>query len=153
MNKIPRRILVTVGVACLILSAAGIWYNSGYLLKDYSGMFEEYNTVAADLSYFYVALYVLSGICVTFYVLLAITGIQLIKLKTQWAFMLLSIIIAEVVYYIILGYMWQHPEYGFSIAAASGVSSGGLVFQVFILFPIWAPAAALWARNRLHKSA
>jgi hypothetical protein len=33
--------------------------------------------------------------------------------------------------------------------AASGVSSGGLMYQIYVVFPIWGPLLALWARRRI----
>jgi len=156
MSKAPTRTLIAVGIACLLMAAAGIWYNSEYLTVDYSETLETQSAEnpeikGDDLSDFYTVFYVLSGICISFYIILAITGIQLIRLKISWVFVLLGIVVAEVVYYIVLGRLWGLPQYGRSIAAATGVSSGGLVFQGLSLFPIWAPLAALWARNRIRK--
>lgn len=138
------------------MAAAGIWYNSATLTVDYSGLSEELNTEESefgpyDLSYFYPIFYLLWSICITFYILLAITGIQLIRLKTGWVFALLGVVLVEVVYFLLLGRSWLMPEYGPSIGAATGISSGGLVFQWVSLFPIWAPLAAFWARNRINK--
>ena len=91
----------------------------------------------------------MSGVCILFYLLLGITGIQLMRLRAQWAFVLVAIVIAEVAYWFSITPLSTIPKYGDSVPSALGVSSGGLMFQVFILFPIWAPLAALWARKRI----
>ena len=156
ISKTPTRTLIAVGIACLLMATAGIWYNSEYLAVDYSDALEEIlveepKYEGDDLSHFHTIFYILSGLCLAFYILLAVTGIQLIRLKTNWVFVLLCVVIVEVVYFMILSRLWMIPEYGRSIAAATGVSSGGLVFQGITLFPIWAPLAAFWARHRMRK--
>jgi len=146
MTKGPRRTLIAVGVVSLLMAAGGAWYNVQYLTSDYSGVLEE---LGEDPAKFYPVFYTMSGICILFYLLLAITGIQLMRLREQWSFVLVAIVVAEVAYWFSIMPLSTIPEYGDSIPSALGVSSGGLLFQVFILFPIWAPLAALWARKRI----
>lgn len=155
MTTFPRRILVVVGVACILLALAGIGYNAITLTQDYSGTLQEFSNDPEydeeSLSHFYTVFYALSGICILFYLLLAFTGVQLIRSKHNWVFVLLGIVVVEVLYFFMLGQSWRSPEYGLSIAAASGVSSGGLMFQAFVLFPLWGPLAAIWARSKIRK--
>jgi hypothetical protein len=91
----------------------------------------------------------MSVICVGFYMLLLASGVQLIRKKTNWAFVLLAIVVLEIAYFLVVGWLWAHPPNRVSIAAASGVSSGGLMYQIYVVFPIWGPLLALWARRRI----
>lgn len=140
------------------MAAAGIWYNTLYLTAHYSEILSRLNAEGSqasggESSLFYSVFYVLSGICIAFYVLLAITGIQLVRIKTGWVFVLIGVMIAELAYFPLLGSLWALPEYGRTVAAASTISSGGLAFQGISLFPIWGPFGAFWARKQIRKSA
>jgi hypothetical protein len=91
----------------------------------------------------------MSGICVALYVLLLTSGVQLIRNKPNWAFVLLAVVVLEIAYFLDVGWLWAHSPNAVSIAAASGVSSGGLMYQVYVVFPIWGPLLALWARRKI----
>ena len=56
---------------------------------------------------------------------------------------------AEIVFFLILGMLWARSRHAMSIGAATGISSGGLMLQWFILFPVWAPIVVWLARQRL----
>lgn len=144
-------VLRAVGVMSLILGLVGLVYNAVTLSADYSSFLQDSKN-EVDPKQFYTALYVMSGICVVFYIALFVMGTQLIKKKSGWSMGLLGLIILEVFYYVTIGVMWRNPQYGMSVAAASGVSSGGLSFQVFTLFPVWGPLVALWARRNQAKT-
>lgn len=58
----------------------------------------------------------------------------------------------EIVYFFSLGMLWLAPSMGMSVAAATGVANGGLMAQFLILFPLWAPLLAFWARRHLNDS-
>lgn len=150
-EKLPVRALIVVGITSLILGLIGIAYNSVTLFADYSSVLQDMRD-EVEPGQFYAALYVMSGICVAFYAALLIVGIQLIRQRSSWAFGLLGIIVLEVLYYFAIGVMWRSSQYGLSVGAATGVSSGGLSFQAFVLFPIWGPWIALWARRRINQS-
>lgn len=146
-SKIPDRALVGVGITSAVLAVLGVWYNSTTLFADYSAVLVDLEK-ENDLSNFYAVFYTMSGICIAFHLSLLLSGIQLIRKKTNWVFVLSAIVITEIVYLLIVGQLWKNSVYGTSVAAATGVSSGGLMFQAFALFPIWAPATALWARHK-----
>ena len=143
-HTLAQRALLLVGISSLVLGLAGLSYNCVMLPADYSSFLQDWEN-EINTEQFYTALYVMSGICVAFYTALLVIGTQLIRRKSGWAMGLLGLIILEVFYYVIIGIMWKSPQYGMSVAAASGVSSGGLSFQVFTLFPVWGPLADLWA--------
>ena len=136
-----------VGACSVVFGLLGLAYNSATLFADYSSSSLEMND-DVNPGQFYTAFYVMSGICVAFYVTLLIVAVQLIRGNYGWARVLLVIVVLEVLYYLSVGALWTSPHYGMSVAAASGVSSGGLSFQAFTLFPIWGPWVALWASRR-----
>ena len=138
-------ILILIGVFSIGLAVAGIAYNAFMLNNDFSSVFAELNN-EINQKHFYVAFYTMTTICVSFFTLLFITGVQLLRGKLFWLNVLLLIIVFEVMYYFAVGSSWLHPEYGLSIGAATGVSNGGLSFQLLTLFPIWAPALALYVK-------
>ena len=137
-----------VGLATVIVAALGLWYNYSTLLLDYSLPLEQ-SGKTHDLTNFYPIFYTMSVICVGFYLLLLVSGVQLIRKKTNWAFVLLAVMTLEIAYFLVIGWLWARSPNGASIAAATGVSSRGLMYQVYVLFPIWAPSLALWARRRI----
>lgn len=147
-SKAPARTLTAVGIACLIMAAAGFWYSSGSLTGESSDTLDK----LYDVPHFQTIFYILSGICLSFYTLLAITGIQLIRTKTNWVFVLLGIIMLELIYTLILGRLVASAEYGHITFTTSAITSGGLVVQWISLFSLWAPITAFWARSRLRKT-
>lgn len=54
----------------------------------------------------------------------------------------------EIGYFVLVGMSWQLPDFGESIAGASGVANGGMMAQFFILLPLWGPPAVLWIKRR-----
>ncbi len=105
-----------------------------------------------DPALFYRAFYVMSGICITFYMALLVVGVQLIRQRRRWAVGLLVIVVLEVLYYVGIGLLWRSPQYAMAVAAATGVSSGALSYQAITLFPIWGPWLALWAHRKMSHS-
>ena len=147
----PERVLIAVGIASMVFSLLGLFHNSMTLFVDYSPIVKELGQ-EYNLSNFYVVFYIMSAICITFYVVLFISGIQLIRRRTYWVFVLLLTVIFEIIYFIAVRVLSCDPDYGNSIAAATGISSGGLMFQAFGLFPIWAPIIAFWARRKMIRT-
>lgn len=147
-RKIPQCALMVVGLTTIILAALGLWSNYSTLILDYSVTLEGFGQ-KADLSKFYVMFYRMSAICAVLYLLLLVTGVQLIRKKINWPFVLLAVVVLEVVYVLAVGWLWAHSPNAASIAAASGISSGGLMYQGYVAFPIWGPALTLWARHRM----
>jgi len=150
-EKLADRALILAGGSSVILGLIGIGYNAVTLFLNYSPILQDLNA-KVETPHFYTAFYVMSGICVALYMGLVVVGIQLLGKRPAWAFGLLAIVVLEVLYYLAIGAMWRSAEYGLSVAAATGVSSGGLSFQVFVLFPIWGPWIALWGRRQINYS-
>lgn len=146
-SKNPDRALVVVGLSSVLLAILGLWYNMTTLFADYTSIIDDLKS-ENDLRHFYTAFYVMSAICIAFFAGLFVSGIQLIRKKIMWVFVLSGIIALEISYFFLLGGLWANSTYGYSVGAATGVSNGGLMFQVFSFFPIWAPATALWARRK-----
>ncbi len=149
-NKAPERALIGVGIMSVIFAIFGLYYNYNTLFADYSLITKELSR-EYDLPNFYISFYIMSVVCITFYIVLFISGIQLIRKKTAWVLILIIVIVLEVIYFILVRFLSCNPTYGVSIAAATGVSSGGLMFQAFGLFPIWAPLIIFWARRKMIK--
>ncbi len=147
-DKFPARAMTLVGVAGILFSTLGFWYNFQTIFMDFSGFHTEMEG-EVNPEYFYAAFYSMSGICIIFYSALFLTSIQLIRKQANWAFGLLAIVALELVYYLVIGMMWARSPYGMSVGAATGISSGGLMFQAVALYPLWGPVVALWARSRL----
>jgi hypothetical protein len=125
-EKISQGTLTIVVLATVVLAILGLWHNYSTLLLDYSLSLEDLGK-KADLSNFYRIFYTMSGICVILYVLLFASGVQLIRRKTSWALVLLTVVVFEIAYFLVIGWLWAHSPNAASIAAASGVSSAGLM--------------------------
>jgi hypothetical protein len=145
--SLPRASLIIVGVASIALAVVGLAYNSVTLRVDYSGLLQ--TTVKAP--YFYPSLYVMSGVCISCYLALIFIGVQLVCGSANLARLLLLVIPFEVLNFLGIGFMWALPEYGMSIAAATGVANGGLMFQTFTLSPVWAPLTVFFASRSLRR--
>jgi hypothetical protein len=132
------------------VAVRGILFNWYTLLADYSLKLTEFSKTH-EMKGFYPIFYIMSAICVTFYLALMISGIQLIRKQTGWSFVLLGVVMVEFMYFMSLGALWANSPYNYTIGAASGISSGGLMYQVYTLFPLWGPLVALWARERIIR--
>jgi len=97
----------------------------------------------------YQAFYVMSAVCVTCYIVLAVCGVQFLRLSTSLMWLFVGVLIVEVAMWFITGRLSLHPTYGYSVGAATGISQGGLVPQFFILLPLWAPVLVWLARRSL----
>ncbi len=101
-----------------------------------------------DSSAFYPAFYSMSASCVTFYAVLAWCGVRFVRLRPGAAWPFTVLMIVEVVYFFsVAAFAMRVPDVGMSIAGALGVANGGLMAQFVILFPLWGPASAMWARR------
>ena len=141
-------ILRIVGTMAILLAGLGIWYNlfglSFFLLN------REHDP---ETPYFLAAFMIMSTICIVCYILLIVTGVQFVRGKTGLARLFTGVLIFEVLYFFSIGIMWLMPKIGMSVGAATGVANGGLMFQVIILFPLWAPLAVRWAKRKQEESA
>jgi hypothetical protein len=133
-----------VGIVALACAGFGLWYN----FATFRAVLRE-RPDQADTPHFRKAFFVMSAICVVFYVALAWIGTEFIfGSSDRWA-VFVAVLVAEVAYVLAVGMLWARSPHALSIAAATGVSNGGLVAQLLILFPIWAPVAIWLARERM----
>src|SRR5215510_10750198 len=97
-TKLPRRALIVVGGASVILGLIGIAFNAFTLFSDYTSVLQEVTGEVVP-EQFYTAFYIMSGICLSFYMALLVIGSQLIRQRSRWAFGLLGIMVLEALYY------------------------------------------------------
>jgi len=136
-----------IGVFSIVLAGLGLSYNATTLFGDFSEVVEE-----REIPHFYPAFYAMSAICIICYALLVLCGIQFLRLRTGLLALFIALLVFEVVYFFSIVMLWGIPKLGMSVAAATGVANGGLVFQGLILFPLWAPFVARWAAKRTSDS-
>lgn len=145
--SIARVAIVFVGVTTILLALAGCWYNWNSLFADFSQVQGKF-----DVPYFDAAFYTMTAVCVLCYVVLLFVGVQLIRGRTNVVRLLVLVLVFEVLYFFAVGSLWLLPDYGMSIAAATGVANGGLMIQAMSLFPIWGPVVA-WLATRSIRDA
>jgi hypothetical protein len=149
--NIARIALRVVGLAVLVCAGLGLLYNSASFYAVATGALDTVQT-EKPMPYLYQAFYVLSAVCVACYIALAICGIQFLRLSTSLIWLLVGVFIVEAIMWFATGRFWSHPTYGHSVAAATGISQGGLVPQFFILLPLWAPVVVWLARRSLVRA-
>ena len=150
MNRTASIVLKAIGCVAILCAVLGLFYN-----------FTSFSTLAAKpagslpnedkVPYFYPAFHTMSAICVCFYGALLFFGVEFLRGRTGHLKKFTALLIVEVAYYFLVGLLWLVPGIGMSVAAATGVANGGLVVQLIILFPLWAPFAAIWAKKRLPE--
>jgi hypothetical protein len=148
---VARIALRTVGVVVLACAAFGLLYNGVSFYAVTTGALETVQN-EKPMPYLYQAFYVLSAVCVACYIALAVCGVQFLRLSTSLIWLFVGVLAVEIIMWFATGRLWLHPNYGLSVAAATGISQGGLVPQFFILLPLWAPVLVWLARRSLVKS-
>ena len=143
-------LLRTVGIVAVLLAAGGVLYTATSLYTVASGGIDEL-AVEADTPYVHSAFYVMATICLFFYAVVLICGIEFIRLRSSLWWLFSAVLVAEVAFYSLVGWLWSHPTLGDSIGGASGISSGGLVLQFVVLFPLWAPIV-VWLAHRTQST-
>jgi hypothetical protein len=145
--SIARIALALVGIVAIGLALVGCAYNALTLSADFSQLNDP------DVErFFYPAFYTMTAVCIGCYLLLFYIGVQMVRGKTSVTRLLVLLLVFEVLYFFTIGFLWMTPDYGTSIAAATGVANGGLMFQVFALFPFWAPVVAFLASRSLDET-
>jgi hypothetical protein len=151
MKENIKASLIILGVISIICSILGLLYNISMLYACFSGAFEEL-IKENKLFYFYQSFYTMSAICIVFYLLLFFCGIYFIKLLIRFVWLFISVLVSEIVYFFSIGALgWNLGDVSHSIAAATGVANGGLMIQVFILFPLWGSILALWLKKKIQS--
>jgi len=150
MSKLPTVVVVGVGIVGALTATLGLCYNGMTLLSASRGAFSKLDA-NKELPYFDAAFYGMSAVCVACYVGLLTCSVDLIRTRLRWLHFLIGIFIFEVAYFLAVAAFWLQPTIGRSVGAATGVANGGMMAQLGILFPFWAPIALLWARWRLSR--
>jgi glucan phosphoethanolaminetransferase (alkaline phosphatase superfamily) len=135
--------LRVVGDISLFVAGLGLWYNLT-LLRTILPNYQQ----DPEIPYFLPAFVVMSMICVMCYGLLVVSGIQFLQGRVRLAKLFIGVLVFEVFYVFATGWLWLSPEIGTSVAAATGVANGGLMYQAFALFPVWAPLVVCWTIRR-----
>ena len=149
--RAARIVLRTVGVAIVVCAALGLLYNAFSLFAVTSGALDKV-PFPEPLPYLYEAFYTLSALCVASYIALVISGVRFIRLSfSLWWLFAVGLAIEGGLYFL-TGRLWLHPEYGTSIAAATGIAEGGLVLVFYTFLPLWAPILVLVAWHSLRRS-
>jgi len=139
-----------VGIVAVLLAAGGVLYTATSLYTVASGGIDELAVEAGTL-YVHSAFYAMATICLFFYAVVLICGVQFIRLRSSLWWLFSVVLVAEVAFHFLVGWLWSHPTLGESIAGASGISSGGLVLQFVVLFPLWAPIV-VWFAHRTRTT-
>jgi hypothetical protein len=151
MKRTPKIILRVIGVIAVLCAGFGLYYNAATLKVSFSGAFTA-GEPQDHSPYFSPAFYIMSAVCIACYAMLTIFGVQFIRGRAAHSWPFTALLIFEVVYFFCIGVLWSAPGLGMSVAAATGVANGGLMAQFLILFPLWAPPLAFWARSHLNDS-
>jgi len=147
-DRLPSVIATAIGIVALLCAAFGVFYNVNSCTVAMRGGFDSL-VAQHELSRFYPAFFIMSAICVTFYILLFWCGVQFLRRRSRAVLPFTVLMIVEVVYFFTIALFGLHvPELGISIAAAYGVANGGLMAQFVILFPVWGPPCAIRALPR-----
>ena len=139
-------LLKVVGVLSILTSAFGLIYNEVSIPTLLTNRPYDPNTPG-----FLPAFLIMSAVCIGFYVVLLVIGIQFVRERLGLIPLFVRLMACEIAYFILTGLLWLAPAVGSSVAAATGVANGGLMAQFIILFPLWAPFAVKWAQGRLAK--
>jgi hypothetical protein len=152
MNKSARNSALALGIISIICAALGILYNALSMFTNFSGAFE----VVVDkykLPYFYQSFYIMSTVCVICFLILLFCGIEFLQSRTRFVWLFVSVMAFEVIYFLSMRFFCRIPGLADSVAAATGVANGGLMFQFLILFPIWGALLAVWTKRRFEQAA
>jgi len=144
--RATRIVLRFIGIASVLAAVMGLLYNSASLFGVATGAIDQV-AIDFDAPYLHAAFYVMSSICVLFYLLLLVCGVQFVRLRTGLWWLFTAVLVLEVIFHFAVNWAWSHRTLGGSIAAATGISSGGLMFQFWTLFPLWAPVTVWFARR------
>lgn len=147
-GRAARTAIRAVGVLAIFSALIGLCYNFVGLAVSFTSTYGA-RIANLDEPYFFPAFYSMSAICIGCYLLLIAFGVQLFRYQTARLKGFTTLLIFEVVYIFLVDILWQVPEIGRSVAAATGVANGGLTLQGIIFFPLWAPPVAFWARKQL----
>lgn len=147
MRSLPHLAIRCVGIIGILTAICGIIYTAILLWASHHNVSNN-----SEAPYFALFLYAMSLICMIFYLSLFVFGVQFLHLRTQSYIFFIATVSLEVVYFCFVSVLWIFPipSIAFSVAAATGANAG-LLFQFFILFPLWAPFVVVWAHRKMER--
>ena len=154
MNQRWARLsLRSVGILAVLLGAAGLLYTAESAYRVVTGAIDQ-TVRESGAPHVYSAFFVMASVCVIFYLLVMFCGIHFLRLQSGLWWLFTTVLATETICYFSIGYwLWPHPKLGLSVAGATGISSGGLIFQFLLLFPLWAPILVYVAhRSERHHA-
>ena len=145
MNRAPKIVLRIIGVLGILCAVLGLLYNAAFSINVSNGGPKQ------DFPYFYPAFYFMTAVCIACYAVLIFFGVQFIRGRTVSVIGFAALMLFEMAYFFSIALMWLAPHIGRSVAAATGVANGGLMFQFIIFFPVWAPLVVFWAQRQQQQ--
>ncbi len=155
VSKTAEKWVIAVGIISILLAVLGLL---SYLLGLFWFVVSD-SMQDLDNPYFGPIFYVTSLICIGCYITLLVCGVKFVRLRTNVFKLFVGVVIFEVAYFVIkpliISLIISHISSRsclVGIFLATGLADGGLVFQFFILFPLWAPILVGWAIRKLRLS-
>lgn len=137
--RLSHWIIRISGALAVVAALLGLAYNAATLF-----FFSDIRR-SDDPPFLGVVFFALSFLCIALYCVLFACGIQLLRLRANWWWVLAIVCAAELTLRTAVRAAWQHPEWGQSIAMATGISMGGMMAQVAVYFPWWGPVLVFLA--------
>lgn len=135
-----------VGLCCILAASIGIAYTY-MVFPGLAQIVELESTPYALQAYWAMVMFAaLVYLCLLFF------GAHFVKLNTRWRYWFMGLLWLEVLYFVVLNTVWSEsgPALAKSIVAVRSLASGGMLLNIFILFPVWGPIAILWAHRRMN---
>jgi len=146
MKRSSHPALTVVGVVSILTGVAGLAYSATTFFRDYA------QSAGPETPYFYACFYLMSGICIMCCAGLVYAGKRFLRGDSEPIKWFIGLLVFEVCFFFAIGTAWASgviwPEFAMSVAAATGIATGGLSFQFAVLFPLWGPFVAYWGYKR-----
>lgn len=151
LEEIPRGVLRGTGLAATLLALLGLSYNAASVVGVVF-----LSTESPSTPYFSVAYVLMSAVCTAMFALVLVAGIDLLRGRARHRWMLVFVCLTGVAYFFLIRFMWMLPNESLasSVAEATGLANGGIMFFYMTLFPFWAPilvlTAHLWQQKHVR---
>ena len=129
---------IVVGVFAIGTSILGILYGAISII----GVLSNPEPLPEEVPYFFPTFVIMTAICLFCYLVLLVSGVDLVQSRLRWSRLVKLILLFEVGFFFAIVALWMEPTIGVSVAAATGVTAGGLMAQ-FVALSDMGTAAAL----------
>lgn len=129
--------LKTVGAAAVLFALLGLWHSAATLAQEAAGRF-----APADEVLFRRILYPLTWCCVAGYIWQAEMGLRFLRGEKGALLRFTGLLVGQTLFFFGLHAACLLPALRGDAAAAAGLATGGLLFQLLLLFPVWGPILA-----------